>query len=550
MYKFLLITKYLRRKLAPLFAAVAVMLCTAMVVIVMSVMGGFLEEFRNAAHKLSGDVIVQGPNQGFEGYEDLVARLDALPETAVVMPMLRAFGLLNFGENPVPVIVSGVDFEQFDRIVGYRPTLLWDSEPLVERMRLPDDERGRGVAEQMSRDYPIDPGRDSAGSGLAEAIIGVEVNPYQRRDERGEYSFDYNWAGSRAGLTVIPITGGGAVGTLEPERREMLVVNEFKSGLYDIDTRTVFVPFPTLQAMLKMNAREGFDESTINPETGLGGERITIPGRTTHLLIGAADGYSVEEVAAAVQDATLAWSKDSDSIFLPWVKTWKQEHAQLIGAVQKEKNLVGFLFGVISLVAIFMVGTTFYTLIQDKTRDIGILRAIGATRLGILGLFVAYGLAIGVIGAGAGAALGAGIVHSLNLVQFFLGNYLGVFSLVAGATVVGGVLGLIVAIVVGFRQRRMMWWIRWLPAAAALAFLLPAAASTIFLSAWSAYLNSNISFVMWDPQTYMFDRIPDRLNPVEVALIMAGMIVSCVIGSLVPALVASSLEPVETLRYE
>ena len=41
MYKLLLILKYLRRKLAPLFAAMAVMLCTAMVIIVISVMGGF-----------------------------------------------------------------------------------------------------------------------------------------------------------------------------------------------------------------------------------------------------------------------------------------------------------------------------------------------------------------------------------------------------------------------------------------------------------------------------------------------------------------------------
>jgi lipoprotein-releasing system permease protein len=550
MYKRLLITKYLRRKLAPLFAAVAVMLCTAMVVIVMSVMGGFLEEFRNAAQKLSGDVIVQGPNQGFEGYEDLRDRLVALPETATVMPMIRAFGLLNFGDNPVPIVTTGVDFAAFDEIVGYGSTLLWDPDELIERMRLPDSDRGRGVAEQMRREHPIDAGRDSEGSGLPEVVIGVEVNPYQRRDEKGDYSLDYSWAGSRAALTVVPITAGGASGTLEPERREVLVVNEFKSGLFDVDTRSVFVPFNTLQRMLKMDQRTGFDASTIDPETGLGGEEVTIPGRTTHLLIGAAEGFTVEAAAAAVNEATLAWAEENQSLYMPWVKTWKEEHRQIIGAVQKEKNLVGFLFGVISLVAIFMVGTTFYTLIQDKTRDIGILRAIGATRLGILGLFVGYGLAIGVIGAGLGVALGAGIVRSLNSVQFFLGHYLGVFSLVAGATLLGLAAGLIVAVVVGFRQRRMMHWIKRLPIVFALLGLIPAAASTALVVGWAAWLNTHVSFVMWDPQTYMFDRIPDRLDPLEVTLIAAGMIVSCVIGSLVPALVASSLEPVETLRYE
>ena len=47
MYKLLLIRRYLGRKIAPLFAALAVMLCTAMVIIVISVMGGFLDMMRD-----------------------------------------------------------------------------------------------------------------------------------------------------------------------------------------------------------------------------------------------------------------------------------------------------------------------------------------------------------------------------------------------------------------------------------------------------------------------------------------------------------------------
>jgi lipoprotein-releasing system permease protein len=417
-------------------------------------------------------------------------------------------------------------------------------------MFLPDTPRGAGVAEQMRRDYPIDPGKDSVGSGLPEVLIGVEVNPYQRRDAEGNYPLELSWAGSRAGLTVLPITPGGAGGTLEPERREVLVVNEFKSGLFDIDTRSVFVPFPTLQRMLKMHEREGIDPNSFNPETGRGGEPVTIPGRTTHLIVGLKEGIDVNAARDAIDRVSQEFYEEQNTLFRPWVKTWEQEHGQLIGAVQKEKNLVGFLFGVISLVAIFMVATTFYTLIQDKTRDIGILRAIGATRLGILGLFIGYGLAIGVIGAGAGVGLGVLVVRSLNRVQFFLGNYLGVSSLLVGATVLGALLGLTLAVVLGFRQRRMMHWLRRLPIAFAVLCFLPALASVLFLADWTAALNRRISFVMWDPQTYMFDRIPDRLDPLEVTLIGLGMMISCVIGSLIPALVASSLDPVETLRYE
>jgi len=548
MYKRLLIFKYLRRKLAPLFAAVAVMLCTAMVIIVMSVMGGFLEEFRAAAQKLTGDVIVQGPTQGFVGYEDLMVGIDALPEASVVMPMIRAFGMLNFGNESQPILVQGVDFAKFDQIVHYRDTLLWNPDDFTERMRLPDDELGQSVHRQMHRKYPIDPGQDSLGTGLPEIVIGVEVNPYQRRDDRGDYSFDYSWGGSRAVLTVVPLTDRGAIAR-EPENREMLVVNEFKSGLYDVDTRSVFVPFETLQRMLKMHQRQVIDPDTFNHDTGEGDE-ITRPGRATHLVIQSSPGFTAEQTRDAVQKVVLDYYQDKGALYLPWVKTWKEEHRQILGAVQKEKNLVGFLFGVISLVAIFMVATTFYTLIQDKTRDIGILRAIGATRLGILGLFVGYGLAIGVLGAGAGVALGVGVVRSLNLVQYFLGHYLGITTLLAGSAIAGVVLGLLLAVVIGFRQQRMIHWIKRLPLGVALLLFAPALGTATLAPSFRGWLNDNIRFVMWDPATYMFDRIPDRVDPLEVSFIALGMIVSCVIGSLIPALVASSLEPVETLRYE
>ena len=113
MYKLVLISKYLRRKLAPLFAASAVMLCTAMVIIVMSVMGGFLDIFRASAKNLTGDVVVEGAGlQGFTGYVDLVERIKALPGVATATPMIEAFGLVNFGDDARPIVLQGVDLSE------------------------------------------------------------------------------------------------------------------------------------------------------------------------------------------------------------------------------------------------------------------------------------------------------------------------------------------------------------------------------------------------------------------------------------------------------
>ena len=95
MYKLLLIFKYLRRKLVPLLAAAAVALCTVMVIVVISIMGGFLEQWRTSAKKLTGDVIIRAPSTiGFPHYQALMNALLDQSEIVAVTPMIETFGLV------------------------------------------------------------------------------------------------------------------------------------------------------------------------------------------------------------------------------------------------------------------------------------------------------------------------------------------------------------------------------------------------------------------------------------------------------------------------
>ena len=59
MYKLLLILRYLRKRRIAWVSLVAVTLCTALVLVVISVMGGWLRMFRQSFHGLSGDILVQ-----------------------------------------------------------------------------------------------------------------------------------------------------------------------------------------------------------------------------------------------------------------------------------------------------------------------------------------------------------------------------------------------------------------------------------------------------------------------------------------------------------
>ena len=61
-----------------------------------------------------------------------------------------------------------------------------------------------------------------------------------------------------------------------------------------------------------------------------------------------------------------------------------------------------FLFGIISLVAVFLIFCIFYMIVVEKTKDIGIIKSVGATAGGVAGIFLGYGLAIGIVGASLG----------------------------------------------------------------------------------------------------------------------------------------------------
>src|SRR2546423_15421808 len=100
MYKLHLILKYLRKRRIAWVSLIAVMLCTTMVIVVISVMGGWLEMFRNSFRGLSGDVLVEvrgGSLVGFPYYQEMIDRIEKLPEVESAVPVISTFGPVKIG---------------------------------------------------------------------------------------------------------------------------------------------------------------------------------------------------------------------------------------------------------------------------------------------------------------------------------------------------------------------------------------------------------------------------------------------------------------------
>jgi lipoprotein-releasing system permease protein len=93
------------------------------------------------------------------------------------------------------------------------------------------------------------------------------------------------------------------------------------------------------------------------------------------------------------------------------VLTWQEANQTLFGALRVEKNMMFFLLFFITVVAAFGIATTLITVVVQKTREIGVLKALGASPRAILAIFLLQGAIVGGLGTLGGTALGLLVIH-------------------------------------------------------------------------------------------------------------------------------------------
>lgn len=102
------------------------------------------------------------------------------------------------------------------------------------------------------------------------------------------------------------------------------------------------------------------------------------------------------------------------------ILTWQEINRDLLGVLQVEKNMMFFLLVFIVLVAAFSITNTLITVVVQKTREIGVLKALGASSFTVLSVFVLQGFFVGLIGTALGTTLGVTVIHYRNTLLHLL----------------------------------------------------------------------------------------------------------------------------------
>jgi len=214
-------------------------------------------------------------------------------------------------------------------------------------------------------------GNVAIGTGLAEAL-GVTVGD---------------------NISVLNPAGQSTPFGTAPRIVSYRVAATFEIGVYDYDKAYVVMPMEDAQDLLLMGNTVGMVEL-----------RVTDPDKVTQIL------------------APLAPKVIRDGVLVDW----RQMNSALFQALEVERVTMFVVLGIVILIAAFNILSSLIMLVRAKTRDIAILRTMGASRAAMLRIFMTIGMAIGVLGIGAGILLG-------SVFLFFRQNVVDVIQSLTGA---------------------------------------------------------------------------------------------------------------------
>ena len=367
-FSLFLALRYLKPKrtflsIITLISILGVTLGVMVLILVISVMTGFERELTRKVVGFDAHLMVS--NAGvMDDWPDVMKQVSADKKVTAVAPFVQGPVLVEFQNRRMAPKIRGIDPELEGKVVSIRDFIIAGS-------------------------FDLDGDKTVLGSELARTLgasVGDKVNIFspgnlnQILEELDRVAKEGDKTSASALKQMILPT-------------ELEVTGIFESGRYLYDSEFVLVPLH------------------------IGQEIYNLGGGAHGLAVKITDPFLADEVKHELNETLTPPNM---------ALTWIDLNRQLFDAIRMERNVMFFLLLFIILVAAFGIMNTLITVTVQKTREIGIMKALGARTMQIIGVFVAQGIVVGVFGTLTGLLTGITLVQYRNQVSDWLASTLGI----------------------------------------------------------------------------------------------------------------------------
>jgi lipoprotein-releasing system permease protein len=348
-----------------------VFLGTGVPILALSIMTGFEMDLKSKIRATKADVVIdRADDQPFTDWQAVKQKIADIPGVVESMAYIESEVIVKHISNPagMGIILRGVEVDRTSRVLDLSRTLKEGGmDYLAHPDAIPPDlatlpligppGTDPGKTPKDEADHPL-PRRHLPGILLGEELYAHSLRVYM---------------GSEVDV-ACPMCGVGPSGPM-PRLKSFRVGGHFYTGMYEFDSKLAYITLEEAQKFL-----------------GLNGEVTGIEVRTSNA--DAADEIA-ERIAKRLGPGLEA-------------RSWQELNRNLFAALWVEKLGMFIFLTFIALVASFSIVSNLIMLVTEKGREVAILKSMGASDAGILRVFFAEGLYIGLVGLALGLVMGIG----------------------------------------------------------------------------------------------------------------------------------------------
>jgi lipoprotein-releasing system permease protein len=228
------------------------------------------------------------------------------------------------------------------------------------------------------------------------------------RDAKGGYSYSNRLDETALSVSCVPLTAKGApakAGAGLIDVKTFYCSDNSHSGLARVDSSLVYLPFEWAQRLCGMGGsvkRASAIHIKFKPNVKL--------------------QTGCEKAASLWQEFREEKAGETQAYLLDTVavQSWKDYRRSSIAPMEKEQTVMTVMFAFVGITTVFIVFVVFYMIISHKSKDIGILKSIGASNAGIIELFSGFAFLVGLLGSCIGLFGGWLFLLKINQIEDWL----------------------------------------------------------------------------------------------------------------------------------